>query len=112
MAILLGLFPKLPIPEQGTVIAVAVMGRFIIYWSDRKSRKAHPDADKSALFFRVIFPLYERSPKERNFLTVSVDKIAALYYSRKACSEGRSFDRNDRLDKARTEMSVTYPAFL
>ena len=29
-----------------------------------------------------------------------------------ACSEGKSFGRNDELDKAQTEMSDLYPAFL
>ncbi len=29
-----------------------------------------------------------------------------------ACSEGKSFNGNGWLDKAQTEMSVSYPAFL
>ena len=34
--ILLGLESALPIPELGAVVAVAVMGAFIVYFNDKK----------------------------------------------------------------------------
>ena len=40
-----------------------------------------------------------------------LDKLTAMYYDNTACAEGKSFERNDELDKAQTEMSALIRLF-
>ena len=50
---------------------------------------------------------YRYSEPEGVFcFNIVLDRKCKISYNRSACSEGKSFDRNDEPDKARTEMSV------
>ena len=69
-------------------------------------------ADSDSPAFPPALPLLLPLLLPPQILTENFLQIRCILYNKRACAEGLSFVRNDKLDKARTEMSVLIQLFL